>query len=652
MNHSLYIILIPLLPLLGFIINGLRAYAQARGKEKTCFKTTSLLACLMPLLSFIISAYAFLHLLNNTHQTAILAGNLLDWMVLENFSVSFGLFIDHLTSIMLLFVTGVGFLIHVYSIGYMKEDPAYTRYMSYLNLFMFFMIILIMADSLLFLFVGWEGVGLCSYLLIGFWFTDKDKAQAGKKAFIVNRIGDFGFLIGLFLIVSTFIEMGANANITTTNYLDLSFLAQHATTLTPAITLITLSLFFGATGKSAQIPLYIWLPDAMAGPTPVSALIHAATMVTAGIYMVARLSFLFVLAPFTLNIIALIGVLTAFIAALIGLTQHDIKKVLAYSTISQLGYMFLGLGVGAFSGAIFHVFTHAFFKAGLFLCAGSVIHALHHEQDIRNMGGLFKKMPLTAKTFLLFTLAIAGIPPLSGFFSKDEILFMTYANGPSPFYYWLGLLTAGITAFYMMRVFVYTFLGKTRYKNPENIHESPRVMTIPLIILAIFAAIVGFLGLPHIIGHNWFGSWLAHLGQVTPHHLDNSFLQEGHLMLLSTLWAGFCAFLAYKLYSKNLKCMEPLKNSFKSFYLFVYQKFKIDAFYDAFIIYPIKFISNNILNNIIDKKVIDGLLVNGSAYTARFVARTLAIMQTGHVGHYVLYIMLGLCFVLYIIVMT
>ena len=574
----------------------MRAFLQARGKNNVRFKTTSITACLMPLLSFLLSVYAFFYLLHNTDLKAITAGNLLDWIVLDNFSVAFGLFIDHLTSIMLLFVTGVGFLIHVYSTGYMKEDPNYTRYMAYLNLFMFFMLILIMADSLLFLFVGWEGVGLCSYLLIGFWFTDKNKAQAGKKAFIVNRIGDFGFLIGLFLIIATFIEMGSSANITTTNYLDISFLAQHATTLTPAITLITLSLFFGATGKSAQIPLYIWLPDAMAGPTPVSALIHAATMVTAGIYMVARLSFLFVLAPFTLNVIALIGGLTAFIAALIALTQYDIKKVLAYSTVSQLGYMFLGLGVGAFSGAIFHVFTHAFFKAGLFLCAGSVIHALHHEQDIRNMGGLFKKMPLTAKTFLLFTLAIAGIPPLSGFFSKDEILFMVYANGPSPFYYWLGLLTAGITAFYMMRVFVYTFLGKTRYEHPEKIHESPRVMTIPLIILAIFAATVGFLGLPHIIGPSWFGSWLADLGQVTPHHIADSFLQEGHLMLLSALWAALCAFLAYKLYTNNLNCMEPVKKSFKSLYLLIYQKFKIDELYDTLIIHPLKLFSNNLLN--------------------------------------------------------
>ena len=652
MTNSLYITLIPLLPLLGFFMNGIIAFQQSRGKGFFSTKITSFIACSSTFLAFLISVFAFITLFQNPDLVSLKASNLLDWMILEEFSLSFGFCIDHLTSIMLLFITGVGFLIHVYSIGYMKEDEAYARYMAYINLFLFFMLILVLADSLVFLFVGWEGVGLCSYLLIGFWFTDKEKAVAGKKAFIVNRIGDFGFLLGMFMIVATLVGIQGDASPTSTNFLDIATLSQNAHLLGPGITLITLCLFFGATGKSAQIPLYIWLPDAMAGPTPVSALIHAATMVTAGIYMIAKLSFLFVLAPITLHVIAIVGVSTAFIAALIGLTQYDIKKVLAYSTVSQLGYMFLALGVGAFSGAIFHVFTHAFFKAGLFLCAGSVINSLHHEQDIRQMGGLWKKMPITAITFLLFTLAISGIPPFSGFFSKDEILYMTYANGQHPIYYWLGLLTAGITAFYMMRAFVYTFMGETRYKHPEKIHESPAVMTYPLIILAVFASLVGFIGLPHIFGHNWFGHWLNSLGQHTPHHIDGSFLQEGHLMLISTAWAVFCLYMAYRLYTKNLNFTAPIKKSLSFLYNLVYNKFKVDELYNALIITPIKVISDCFLNKIFDAKIIDGLMVNGLAHASRFFARSLSIIQTGYINHYVFYLLIGLWLVLITLVLT
>lgn len=650
--QNYYISLIPLLPLLGFFLNGGIALQQSRGMGFVGKSLTSMIACLLPLISFALSVAAFVKLQNPEIKDITLPA-MLNWMVLENFSVSFGLMVDHLTAIMLLIVTGVGSLIHIYSTGYMREDKAYARYMAYLNLFLFFMLTLVMADSLALLFVGWEGVGLCSYLLIGFWFTDKEKAQAGKKAFIVNRIGDFGFLIGIFFIVALFSSNPITSmGMENTNYLSFAFLAKNATFLFPMATIITLCLFFGATGKSAQIPLYVWLPDAMAGPTPVSALIHAATMVTAGVYMVARLHFLFAMAPLTMHIIATVGVFTAFFAALVGVTQYDIKKILAYSTVSQLGYMFLGLGVGAFSGAIFHVLTHAFFKACLFLGAGSVIHALHHEQDIRRMGGLFKKMPITAITFLICTLAIAGFPPFSGFFSKDEILYMTYANGQGSFHYWLGLITAGITAFYMMRAFVYAFLGKTRYGHPEKIHESPKVMTLPLIILTIFAAGIGFIGLPHVFGHSWIGEWLSQLGQHTPHHIEGSVLQETHLMMMSVGMAVLGSGLAFVLYSRNLEFAKSIKMKLSVLYQLIYNKFKIDELYDLCIVSPIKWISDSILFKFIDVKIIDGLMVNGTAFLSRFMGRTLAILQTGVIGHYALYLLLGLCLVLGMIVLT
>jgi len=650
MANNDYILLIPLLPLLGFFLNGAVAFQKSRGMGFVSKNTISISACLMPLASFVLGIIAFVSLFLNPETKSIAVPHVLDWMMLSNFSLTFGFFIDHLTSIMILIVSGVGFLIHVYSIGYMKEDEGYAKYMAYLNLFLFFMLILVMADSLVFLFVGWEGVGLCSYLLIGFWFTDKDKAIAGKKAFVVNRIGDFGFMIGMFLIVATIMtylgEVGSTA--TATDYLSFAYLQQNANVLTPAITLITLCLFFGATGKSAQIPLYIWLPDAMAGPTPVSALIHAATMVTAGIYMIARLHFLFILSPFTMHVIATVGLLTAFFAAMIALTQYDIKKVLAYSTISQLGYMFLALGVGAFASAPFHLLTHAFFKAGLFLGAGSVIHALHHEQDIRFMGGLWKKMPKTAITFLIFTLAIAGIPPLSGFFSKDEILYMVYANAQHQHYYWIALITAGMTAVYMFRLFVYTFMGKTRYNHPDKIHESPSTMTIPLMILAGLAAVAGFIGVP---GHSWISGWLKDLGQVHVHHIAGSILQEHTLMAIGATWAILCSGLAFYLYKRNLNFMDGFKRRLRWLYLLVYNKFRIDELYDGIIIKPIKGISEYVLNIFIDQKIIDGLLVNGTGYTSRFFGRIFSALQTGLIGTYLFYLLLGLCLVIALIVL-
>lgn len=637
------ILLIPLFPFLGFLANGTVALQKARGQGFVSYGTISMVACLMPFLSFLVSLWAFFTLATSS-VSEIALPHILDWMVLDQFKLQFGFLIDHLSSVMLLVVTGVGTLIHIYSTGYMKTDEGYAKYMAYLNLFLFFMLILVLGDSLVLLFVGWEGVGLCSYLLIGFWFTDAAKAQAGKKAFIVNRVGDFGFMLGMFLIVATFIGAYSSADQDLAqNFLSFAFLKNNVALLTPMATIITLLLFFGATGKSAQIPLYVWLPDAMAGPTPVSALIHAATMVTAGIYMIARLHFLFVLAPLTLNIIATIGLATAFFAALIGLTQYDIKKVLAYSTVSQLGYMFLALGVGGFSSAIFHVVTHAFFKACLFLGAGSVIHALHHEQDMRFMGGLWKKMPTTALTFLICTLAISGIPPLAGFFSKDEILYMTYINAPSRIYFWIGLLTAGITAFYMMRLFVYTFWGKTRYPHPEKIHESPKSMTFPLLVLAALACVAGFVGIP---GYSLFNSWLSQLGQEIPHHIEGSALQEFHLMGISIAWTAFCSGLAFILYKKNLNFTHNIKQRLKSLYRLVYHKFRVDEIYQVLIINPIKTFSDFVLFRLIDRKIIDGLFIHGLAYSTRFFGRCFSALQTGLIGHYLLYLMIGLALLL------
>lgn len=645
------ILLIPLLPLIGFLINGTIALQKARNKLNTGTTTIALTACIMPLIAFVLSILVFLNLLNNPNGSEITTGNLLDWIVVENLSVTFGFVVDHLSVIMLLIVTGVGTLIHFYSIGYMKEDEGFAKYMAYLNLFLFFMLVLILGDSLLLLFVGWEGVGLCSYLLIGFWFTDTAKAQAGKKAFIVNRIGDFAFMIGMFTIVAVFTQIIGQVDDGVLNFpknfLSFEFLRNNAQGLAPMATVITLCLFIGATGKSAQIPLYVWLPDAMAGPTPVSALIHAATMVTAGIYMIARMHFLFVMAPVTMNIIATIGLLTAFFAALIGITQYDIKKVLAYSTVSQLGFMFLALGVGAFSSAIFHVMTHAFFKACLFLGAGSVIHGLHHEQDVRFMGGLLKKMPITAITFLICTLAISGIPPLSGFFSKDEILYMTYANAPHRMYFWLGLLTAGITSFYMMRLFALTFLGATRNPHPDHIHESPAVMTTPLIILAVLAAVSGLVGLP---GNSWINGWLHQLGQHIPHHIENSVLQEYHLMGISIGWAALCSLTAFIIFTKKLTFAENCKHQFGGLYRLVYNKFRIDELYNGVIVQPIKSISDVLLFRFVDKTIIDGLILGGLAGSSRFVGRCLSVLQTGLLGHYLIYFIAGLMLILFLVI--
>ncbi len=467
-----YIWLIPVFPAVGFLINGF--FGRKMPKS-----VVSWVACLSLLASFVVSAEIFFEFLRLPGEARVFERNIFDWIVSGEFVARVGYRVDSLSIIMCLIVSGVGFLIHVYSAGYMHDDEGYARYFTYLNLFVFMMLTLVTANNLLLMFVGWEGVGLCSYLLIGFWYKRDSAANAGKKAFIVNRIGDFGFLLGMFLLVSS---LGAHG-VWTLNYGEIQKSAHLLAG--PTVMLITLFFFIGATGKSAQLPLYVWLPDAMEGPTPVSSLIHAATMVTAGVYMIARLNFLYVMAPTTMLIVATVGLLTALFAATIGCAQYDIKRVLAYSTVSQLGYMFVGVGVGAFSAGVFHLMTHAFFKGLLFLGAGSVMHAMSGELDMRKMGGLRKKIPVTFWTFLIACIAIAGVPPFSGFFSKDEILGKAFETHGLIFWI-VGAITAGLTAFYMFRMLFNTFFGECRASDEvkHHIHESPKVMTIPLAILA------------------------------------------------------------------------------------------------------------------------------------------------------------------------
>src|SRR5450432_3563104 len=481
---SKYVYLVPLFPLIGFLINGLF--------RKSISKSLSgLIGSLTIFASFVVSVAIFLQVKQDGFQPVTV--KLFEFIHAGKLSIPFSFLVDPLSTLFLLIITGVGFLIHVYSTSYMHEEdaPAYAKYFCYLNLFVFSMLLLVLGANFVILFIGWEGVGLCSYLLIGYWFKNLDYDSAAKKAFVMNRIGDFGFLIALFAIIAQFGSVSFD-----------EVFKQAPTASTGFITMVTLLLFVGATGKSAQIPLYTWLPDAMAGPTPVSALIHAATMVTAGIYMIARSNILFTMAPVSQGVVAMIGLATAVFAATIALKQNDIKKVLAYSTVSQLGYMFVGLGVGAYTGAVFHVMTHAFFKALLFLGAGSVIHSMGGEQDMRNMGGLKKYMNITYVTFFIACLAIAGIPPFSGFFSKDEILAAAFAN--NPLLYFIGLAGALLTAFYMFRLLALTFTGKFRGTEEQlhHVHESPLAITIPLIILAILSAIGGFVGIPETLLKN------------------------------------------------------------------------------------------------------------------------------------------------------
>src|SRR5678816_1544322 len=576
------------------------------------------MACAAVGASFAIALYLFWQF----PADGVLRDPVYTWIESGLFKVNIAFQVDALTAVMLLIVTGIGFLIHIYSLGYMAHDEGFARFFIYLNLFIFFMLLLVMADNLLLLFVGWEGVGLCSYLLIGFWYRDINNTIAGNKAFIVNRIGDFGFLLGLFLLVTDLGRQG----IWTLDFLELQ---KHTQLLSPAmIGAITLLLFVGATGKSAQIPLFVWLPDAMAGPTPVSALIHAATMVTAGVYMTARLHFLFALAPLTLSLIAWIGAATAFFAATIALTQNDIKKVLAYSTISQLGYMFLAVGTAAFGAAIFHVFTHAFFKACLFLGSGSVIHALGGEQDMRKMGGLKAHMPKTYWTYVIATLAIAGVPFTAGFFSKDLILWQTFSHGAMVLWA-LGLITAGMTAFYMFRQLFMVFHGECRADGnaKAHLHESPAVMTWPLVILAIGSIFTGWLGAPEYLWGNRWDHWLEPIFGVQEHHGAVSTELAVTFITLAVVAAGI--YLAYSLYGKP-RAQGAAKPTGLLYDLSL-NKYYIDELYDVIFVRPFTAMSQ-FFASIVDPWVIDGA-VNGVAATARGVSTIWRGLQTGNVQH-------------------
>jgi NADH-quinone oxidoreductase subunit L len=635
-----------LLPLAGFFINGVF------GSKIKNEKVIGIIGSGVVGLSFLITIGAFFETLGLPVEERQHIVKLFTWLNVGGLNVGFSYQVDQLSLVMALIVTGVGFIIHVYSIGYMHGDKGFWRFFAYMNLFIFAMMNLVMADNFVLLFLGWEGVGLCSYLLIGFWYDKKFEkgttSDAAKKAFIVNRIGDFGFLLGLFLIYLTFGSLNFNEVFARANV----FSGNEG-----VFSLIALFLFIGATGKSAQIPLFVWLPDAMAGPTPVSALIHAATMVTAGVYMVGRCSILFASAPAIMTVVAVIGVVTALFAASIGMVQNDIKKVLAYSTISQLGYMFLAMGVGAFSAGIFHVMTHAFFKALLFLGAGSVIHAMHEHQDIQGFGGLKKYMPRTAMTFLIASLAISGVPPLSGFFSKDEILWMSFANG-SLILWLIGAITALMTAFYMFRLYFLTFEGRERFGHNLHPHESPSVMTIPLMILAFLAAIGGFIGIPALFSGeagNKFEGWLAPIFENAERKLavygTHSAGSEIALMLISVVLAVSGIWIAWNIYLKKPSIAESIASRFKGLYNLLWNKYFVDEAYDAAVVNPIVKGSENVLWKFTDNKIIDGL-VNGTAAIIGFISSRIRKIQTGVAQIYAIVMMLGIVIALFWIILS
>jgi NADH-quinone oxidoreductase subunit L len=629
MTQNPYLWLIPTLPLAGAAINGLLGYRSSK-------KAVTTVALVFPGLAF---ALALKIALGFSSAGAPYVFHLAHWVRSGSFSADFAFYLDQLSLVMLLVVTGVGFLIHIYSVGYMGEDPGYCRFFSYLNLFMFFMLTLVLANNYLVMFIGWEGVGLASYLLIGFWFSKDSAASAGKKAFIVNRIGDFGFLIGLFLIIQHFGSL---------NFADVFSKVQPMASESSGAGLLTaigILLMVGACGKSAQIPLYVWLPDAMEGPTPVSALIHAATMVTAGVYMVARSHVIFERAPMALTVVAVIGTLTAFFAATIGITQTDIKKVLAYSTVSQLGYMFMACGAGAFSAGIFHLMTHAFFKGLLFLGAGSVIHAVGGEQDMRKMGGLKTYIPMTFVTMLIATAAIAGIPPLAGFWSKDEILWKAYEA--NPVYWVIGAITAFITSFYMFRLLFMTFWGD--YKGikvddhgrahaahgPEahghgEPHESPMVMLVPLMILGFLSLVGGFVGI-----HNGFEHFLEPVfGSEFPKALtEGSGNTEWLLMGISVLFSFAGLILAYVLYVSKPYLPDKIAAALNGWYDAVLNKYYVDEIYAKVFVKPLVDGSTRILWQGIDRKVIDDT-VNNAADGAQHVSDEVRHMQSGNLRSY------------------
>ena len=614
------IFLIPLLPFIGFLINGLGRKVLSKG-------AISLIGSGTVLASFVISLTIFLQ--ESYTSTPF---HYFDFINVGTLKIPFAFQVDQLSTLFLLIITGVGFLIHVYSAAYMHEEKVehFGRYFSFLNLFVFSMLLLVMGANYVIMFIGWEGVGLCSYLLIGYWFKNIDYTKAAKKAFIMNRIGDLGFLLAVFWIIQQFGTVSFYELFNPENGKVASMSAQNTT----AIIGITLLLFVGATGKSAQIPLYTWLPDAMAGPTPVSALIHAATMVTAGIYMIARSNILYSLAPFTLSIVAIIGAATALLAATIALKQNDIKKVLAYSTVSQLGYMFLALGTGAYVAAVFHVMTHAFFKALLFLGSGSVIHAMSGQQDIRFMGGLKNKLKITYFTFLIGCIAIAGIPPLSGFFSKDAILLSAFEH--NKFLWAVGVITAALTAFYMFRLLFITFYGSFRgtEEQRKHVHESPAAMTTPLIVLAVLSIIGGFVGIPEVFvqGGERLAAFLAPVVPTAQHHVSHA--TEYLLMGLTTIIAIVAIVIAWLRY-RTYKEEHPGAVG-KLFH----DKWYVDELYNSIVVKPINKLGV-FANTYIEKSGIDGL-VNGVGRLVNYGSRQMRWLQSGQVGSYVLLMVISM----------
>lgn len=638
-----YAALIPLFPLIGFVIV---AFFGKRIKNE---KLIGGIASSAILASFVTAVTVFIGLVNRAPEDRSVIVKVYSWIATGSFNVDVAYQFDQLSILFTLIITGIGFLIHVYSIGYMHGDKGFPRFFAYLNLFVFMMLNLVLASNFLLTFLGWEGVGLASYLLIGFWYDRKFDGtkitwtgDAAMKAFVVNRIGDFGVLLAMFMLFNTF----GTLDYATINAQAPGVLSVGGT----AVTVITLLLFLGCTGKSAQIPLGIWLPDAMAGPTPVSALIHAATMVTSGIFLIARTNVLFAMSPTTLAVVAGIGITTALIAGTIGIAQRDIKKVLAYSTVSQLGFMFVALGVGAFTAGVFHVMTHAFFKALLFLGAGSVIHGMHHEQDIMKMGGLKKYMPITYRTFFIGTLAISGIPFLSGFFSKDEILWFAFLNG-SPVLWAVGAVAAFTTAFYMWRVTTLTFDGTERFDHHHlHPHESPSTMTIPLIVLAFLSIFGGFLGVPHVIGHaihfpNLLEHWLepifaSGMSMLPVHGGDHTSL-EIMLMTASTVLAILGILFAKRIYANGLDKATATAAKFKGLYQLLLNKYYVDEIYNMLIAGPIVALSRDFLWKIADVVLIDGA-VNGSARVVGATGSALRKIQTGVAQNYALVMMAGI----------
>ena len=633
-----FVPLIIAFPLIGFLVLGLF------GSRVKSEKLIGVIGSGTVGLSFVLALTIFVQMLGIEPGQRKQSVELFTWLstftgTTNSLTINVAYQIDQLSILMTLIVTGVGFLIHIYSIGYMHNDAGFWRFFAYLNLFIFAMLNLVLADNFLLMFLGWEGVGLCSYLLIGFWYEKKFTGDAAKKAFIVNRIGDFGFILGMLLIFSTFGSLNFN-----TVFNSASLLSVGNTTAL----WITMLLFIGAMGKSAQVPLYVWLPDAMAGPTPVSALIHAATMVTAGVYMVARCSILFALAPVTMEFIAVLGAVTAVFAATIGLVQNDIKKVLAYSTISQLGYMFLAMGVAAFSAGIFHLMTHAFFKALLFLGSGAVIHAMDDEQDIQKMGGLKEYLPITYKTFLIGAIAIAGIPPFAGFFSKDEILWKAFSSEQGSWALWLlGIFGAAMTAFYMFRLVVLIFEGERRFDHHRvHPHEAPKTMTIPLIILAVLSVVGGFVGIPHAsVIENWLEPVFspAQYKLLAGEHTGG--LIEYLLMFVSVAIAASGIYVARWIYLQRTEIAVSLINRYPRIYRTLLNKYYIDEIYDAVIVDPTVKISHDILYKAMDVTMIDGS-VNGSAKIINGIGQVLRKIQTGVAQSYAMVFIGGILFVI------